>query len=70
MPDLIFLQLFHSRNSGSARSVQLLYKSETIKGLRRKISMKLFYQFSSIFRPLQVIFIHYKPRIATAMRGL
>ena len=35
--------------------------------------MKLFYntrQFSLIFHPLQVIFIHYKSRIATAIRGL
>ena len=28
------------------------------------------WQFSLIFRPLQVIFIHYKSKIATAMRGL
>ena len=38
-----------------------------------KISMKLAYyntwEFSLIFHPLQVIFIHYKSRIATAIRG-
>ena len=28
------------------------------------------WQFSSIFYSLQVIFIHYKSRIATAIRGL
>ena len=35
--------------------------------------MKLFYQYMTIFftfYPLQVIFIHYKSRIATAIRGL
>ena len=48
----------------------------TTKGFRTKIFMKLFYQFSNIwqfsliFHPLQVIFIHYKSRIATAIRGL
>ena len=38
-----------------------------------KIYMKLIYntkQFSQIFHPFQVIFIHYKSRIATAIRGL
>ena len=40
------------------------------------ISMKLINQyntinqFSSIFHPLQIIFIYYKTRIATAIRGL
>ena len=43
------------------------------KGFRMKISMELVYntwQFSFIFHPLQVIFIHYKSGIATAIRGL
>ena len=38
-----------------------------------KISMKLAYQYMAIFlifHPLQIIFIHYKSRIATAIRGL
>ena len=38
-----------------------------------KISIKLFYQFMAIFfifHRLQIIFIHYKSRIATAIRGL
>ena len=36
------------------------------------ISMKLFYQYMAIlfiFHPLQTIFIHYKSRIATAIRA-
>ena len=35
--------------------------------------MKLFYQYMAIFlifHQIQLIFIHYKPRIATAIRGL
>ena len=35
--------------------------------------MKLFYQYMSIFlifHPQQIIFIHYKSRIAAAIRGL
>ena len=35
--------------------------------------MKLVYQYmaiSEIFRSYQIIFIHYKSRIATAIRGL
>ena len=28
------------------------------------------WQFSLIFHPLQITFIHYKPRIVTAIRGL
>ena len=42
-------------------------------GFRIKISMKLVYQYMAIFlifNPLQVIFIHYKSRIATAIRDL
>ena len=39
-----------------------------------KISMKLFFtntwQFSLVFHPLQIIFVHYKSRVATAIRGL
>ena len=38
-----------------------------------KISLKLFYQYmaiSLIFHQLQVIFIHYKSRIAAAIRSL
>ena len=38
-----------------------------------KISMKQVYQYMVIFlicQPLQVIFIHHKARIATAIRGL
>ena len=38
-----------------------------------KISMKLVYLYVVIFyifHPLQVIFIHYKSRIASAIRGL
>ena len=38
-----------------------------------KISKKLVYQYIEIFfnfHPLQVIFIYYKSRIATAIRGL
>ena len=45
----------------------------TTKGFRTKISMKLVnstLQFSLIFKPHQIIFIHYKSRIATAIRGL
>ena len=45
----------------------------TTGGFRIKISMKLVYntwQFSWIFHLLQIIFIHYKSRIATAIRGL
>ena len=44
----------------------------TTRGFRMTISMKLFqntWQFSIIFNPLQVIFIHYKSRLATAIRG-
>ena len=32
--------------------------------------MKLAYQYMAIFKPHQVIFIHYKSRIATEIRGL
>ena len=39
-----------------------------------KISMKLVYKniaiFFNFFQPLQIIFIHYKSRIATAIPGL
>ena len=38
-----------------------------------EISMKLVYQYIAIFfnfQQLQIIFIHYKSRIATAIRGL
>ena len=38
-----------------------------------KMSIKLFYQYIVIsfnFHPLKIIFIHYKSRIATAIRGL
>ena len=38
-----------------------------------KISIKLVYQYMTIFlicQPHQIIFIHYKARIATAIRGL
>ena len=45
----------------------------TTKGFRMKLSMKLVYQYVAIFfnfHPLQIIFIHYKSRIATAIRGL
>ena len=47
-----------------------------LRGFRREISMKLFHQHMAklttflIFYPLQVIFIHHKSRIATAIRGL
>ena len=43
------------------------------KGFRTEISMKLVYQYIAIFfifQPLQIIFIHYKSRIAIAIRGL
>ena len=43
------------------------------RGIRMKISMKLVYDtwwISLIFHPHQVIFIHYKSRIAPAIRGL
>ena len=45
----------------------------TTGGFKMKISMKLVYQYMAIFinfHPLQIIFIHYKSRIATAIRGL
>ena len=38
-----------------------------------EISMELAYQYTAIFftfSPLLIIFIHYKSRIATAIRGL
>ena len=35
-----------------------------------KIFMKLAYQYMTILHPLQVIFIHYKSRIATAILDL
>ena len=38
-----------------------------------KISMKLVYWYMAIFlnfHPLQIIFIYYKAKIATAIRGL
>ena len=38
-----------------------------------KISKKLVYKYMAIlfiFKPHQIIFIHYKSRIATAIRGL
>ena len=41
--------------------------------LKTKISMKPFYKYMAIFfnfHPHQIIFIHYKSRIATAIRGL
>ena len=40
---------------------------------RMKMSTKLLYQYMAIFlifQPLQIIFIHYKSRIAAATRGL
>ena len=42
-------------------------------GFKMKISMKPVYQYMTIFfnfHPHQAIFIHYKSRIATAIRGL
>ena len=45
----------------------------TTKGFRTKISKKLVCQYMTIFfnfHSLQIIFIHYKSRIATAIRGL
>ena len=45
----------------------------TTEGFRTKIPMKLFYQYMAIlfkFKPHHIIFIHYKSRIATAIRGL
>ena len=42
-------------------------------GFRMKLQWNWFtntWQFPLIFHPLQVIFIHYKSRIATAIRGL
>ena len=42
----------------------------TTGGFRRKILMKLVYQYMAILHPLQLIFIHYKSRIAAAIRGL
>ena len=39
-----------------------------------KISLKMIYQYMAIFfnffHPLQIIFIHYKSRIATAIHSL
>ena len=32
--------------------------------------MKLIYQYMAILKPHQIISIHYKSRIATAIRGL
>ena len=44
------------------------------EGFRTKISMKLVHQYMAIFflifKPHQIIFMHYKSRIATAIRGL
>ena len=34
------------------------------------LELKFSWQFSLIFRPHQIIFIHYMSRIATAIRGL
>ena len=34
------------------------------------ISMKLVYQYMALFHTHQIIFIHYKSRIAAAIRGL
>ena len=45
----------------------------TTKGFLMKIFMKLICQYmviSLIFHSLQIIFIHYKSRIVTAIRGL
>ena len=45
----------------------------TTRGFRIKNSMKLVYQYIAfflIFHPLQIIFVHNKSRIATAIRGL
>ena len=45
----------------------------TTRCLKMKISMKLVYQYIAIFfifKPHQIIFIHCKSRIATAIRGL
>ena len=51
----------------------LTYSKLTLEGLRRQISMKLFYERIVIFfnfKPNQISFIHCKSRIATAIRGL
>ena len=45
----------------------------TTRGFGMKIFMKLAYQYMAIFlnlKPHQIIFIHYKSRIGTAIRGL
>ena len=42
----------------------------TTKCFRRKITTKLSYQYMTIFHPHQIIFIHYKLRIAEAIRSL
>ena len=45
----------------------------TTKGFEMYISIKLVcnaWQFTFIFKPHQIIFIHYKSRIATAIRDL
>ena len=44
-----------------------------LRVLERKFPINWFtntWQFSLIFHPLQIIFFHYKLRIATAIRGL
>ena len=49
-----------------------IFNSPTIKGFRMNISMKLVYQKMTIFcfHSHQIIFIHYKSRIASAIHGL
>ena len=54
-------------------SLKNRFNFPTTKGFRREISMKVVYQYMTIFlifKPHQIIFIHYKSRIATAKSRL
>ena len=55
------------------RSLKNRFNFPTTKGFRMKFPRNWFtnrLQFSLIFHPTKIIFIHYKSRIATAIRGL
>ena len=50
-------------------SLKTKFISQQLRVLEGKIPMNT-WQFSLMFPPHQVIFVHYKSRIATAIRGL
>ena len=57
----------------TSMKTDLIFLQPLLGVLELKIPLNWFtntWQFSLIFHPLQITFIHYKPRIVTTIRGL